>query len=260
MKTNNKRIKKLNNISALIIAKNAEDNIKKCLKTLKKTNIENIILIDDFSTDKTPKIAENLGSIIFRRHLNNNFAAQKNFGLTKTHSDWVFILDSDESLSPHLISFLSNFAPKKYSEYSAISFKRQDFFLNKKLKHGENAYLFFPRLVNRKNGKFVRKVHETWQSNFPVLPQKNLFFTHHPHPNLKSFFQKINYYSTLRAQELKEKGESSHLFQIIFYPPAKFLQNYLFRLGFLDGMPGLIMALGMSLHSFLTHAKSFTQK
>ena len=92
MKTNNKRIKKLNNISALIIAKNAEDNIKKCLKTLKKTNIENIILIDDFSTDKTPKIAENLGSIIFRRHLNDNFAAQKNFGLSRLTPYGCFVL------------------------------------------------------------------------------------------------------------------------------------------------------------------------
>ena len=119
----------------------------------------------------------------------------------------------------------------------------------------KNKYLlYFLRFFNKKYGCFTGAVHEIWQSP-KEIENKKIHIHHYPHQSLKSFIKKINFYSDIRAQELYDQNQKSSLFQIFFYPLGKFIQNYFFKLGFLDSTPGIIMALGMSFHSFLVRAK-----
>jgi len=236
-------------ISILIIAKNEANNIKKNFYWLEKCpNIDDIVLIDDYSSDKT-KIAIPKATII-KHHLNNNFAAQRNFGLSKTKNDYVLILDADETPSPELIQFIANF---KESDQD-YAFRRTEIFLGHELKHGETGNFYTTRLINKTTGNFVRPVHEIWESPTPTK-KLNLRIYHYSHFALKSFLEKINFYSTIRAKELFDTNTKTNLFQIILYPKAKFIKNYILKFGFLDGTPGLIMALSMSFHSFLVRAK-----
>src|SRR5579872_4032903 len=78
---------------------------------------------------------------------------------------------------------------------------------------------------------------------------------HFPHPSVADFLKEINYYSSLRALELYEQGDTANFMSIVFYTKAKFIQNYLLKRGFLDGNKGLILALIMSFYSFLVRAK-----
>ena len=80
---------------------------------------------------------------------------------------------------------------------------------------------------------------------------------HHPHPTVSDFVNSQNLYSTLRARELFETGVRSNIFQIVFYPIAKFVSLYLFKKGFLDGIPGFISASMMSFYSFLVRGKLY---
>jgi glycosyltransferase involved in cell wall biosynthesis len=219
-------------------------------------NVNELIFVDDNSTDNTIEIAKSLVTKsltvkTFNRGLDNDFSAQRQFAISKCKNDWILWLDADETPSIKLIDFINNIDSNQYYNYA---FKRNDIFLGHQLQHGETSSQYFLRLFNKKFGQFTGKVHEFWSSpkptqniNFPII--------HQSHSNLTSFFEKINYYSQIRAQELFDQKTKTSLLQIIAYPKAKFIQNYFLRLGFLDGTPGIIMALGMSFHSFLVRSK-----
>jgi len=248
---------KHHHISIILLTKNEEKNIIKYWTWLNKTKkINEIIVIDDNSGDKTKEILKKIENKrikvkIFDRKLDNNFSNQRNFAISKTTNNWILWLDADEKPSENLIKFLNHIDNFKYNNYA---FKRKDIFINYELKHGENNSQYFLRFFNKNYGRFTGAVHEVWQSP-KETKNKKIYIRHYPHQSLKSFVKKINFYSDLRAQELFDQNQKNNLFQIIFYPLAKFIQNYFFKLGFLDGTPGIIMALGMSFHSFLVRSK-----
>ncbi len=244
-------------ISILLLSHNEEKNLQKYWTWIDRCKrINEIIVIDDNSDDSTQQILKNLETSkvkvkIFERELNNNFSDQRNFGITKCTNNWILWLDADEKPSGSLIRFLNHIDNLEYKNYA---FKRHDIFIGNELKHGENANQYFLRFFNKKYGRFTGAVHEVWQSP-KEISYKKFHIHHYPHTSLKSFIKKLNFYSDIRAQELFDQNQSSNLFEIIFYPMGKFIQDYFFKLGFLDSTPGIIMALGMSFHSFLVRAK-----
>ena len=244
-------------LSLLLLTKNESKNLEKKFGWLTKCKaIKEIIIVDDNSSDNTIEMCQKLGSKkrkvqVFSRELNNDFASQRNFGISKTNYNWVLWLDADEKPSKKLINFLNHFDNYQYKNYS---FKRRDIFLKHKLKHGETAYLDFIRLFNKKYGHFDGRVHENWETN-KTIKNTNFLIFHHSHSTIKSFIQKINLYSDIRSREMFDNQETTNMFEIIFYPIGKFIQNYFLRLGLLDGTPGIIMALCMSFHVFLNKAK-----
>lgn len=252
----NNKIKQTN-ISLVMILRDESKNLEKNLVWLYSCkNIKELIVVDDNSKDNTIEIIKKMVSKnkqlkIFKKELNGNFANQKNFAVSKTKHNLVLFLDADEQPSKKLIQFLDNIEINRYKNYS---FKRQDLFLKNKLKHGETSQLDFIRLFDKRHGEFIGKVHEVWKSDKPTKKTKLIIY-HYPHKTLKSIIQKINFYSDIRSKEMFDLKVKTNLFQIIFFPIGKFIQNYVFRLGFMDGTPGIIMALSMSLHVFLSKAK-----
>ena len=183
-----------------------------------------------------------------------DFAAARNIELAKVKTPWVLFLDSDETLPPELEREIKTAI--KSDQYHAYYLHRIDTFLGRELKHGETASAKFIRLAHKDFGKWVRPVHEVWDGHGKIGTLINPIF-HNPHSSISSFLDKINTYSTLDAQYRYEQGIKSSLWKIAFYPIVKFKWNYLFKLGFLDGTPGLIMALMMSFHSYLTWTKLY---
>lgn len=247
----------MSNISLILITKNESENLKKWSDWLPKLKtINELLVVDDNSLDNTLDIAKSLATKslsvkTFSRGLDNDFSSQRQFAVTKSTNDWILWLDADEAPSDKLITYINNIDTNLYYNYA---FKRHDIFLGHQLQHGETSSLYFLRLFNKKQGKFINKVHEIWSSTKSVK-NIDLPIIHQSHSNLTSFFEKINLYSEIRAKELFDQKTKTSLFQIIFYPKAKFIHNYFLRLGFLDGTPGIIMALGMSFHSFLVRSK-----
>ena len=250
------------NISLLLLTKNEEENIKRNFTWLRKCQtINEIIIVDDHSTDRTTQLIKKLAHPdlnikIFKKHINNNFSQQRNFALSKTTNDYILWLDADEKPTTNLIKFLKNF---DFETKNDFAFKRTDFFLNHQLRHGETSHQHFTRLFDKNYGLFERPIHETWVSRQPII-KTNLHILHYSHSTLQSFIKKINFYTEIRAHELHQRNVSVNIFQIIFIPLAKFIQNYIIRLGFLDSTAGIIMALSMSLHSFLVRAKLWQRR
>lgn len=241
-----------NLISAIVLTKNEEKNIRECLKSLHWC--DEMIVIDDESRDQTCEIAQKSGAKVFSHPLNNNFSAQRNFGLDKASGEWVLFVDADERASESLASEILNLINDTSGEYDGFYIKRLDTIWGKLLRRSEAGKVKPLRLAKKEKGRWVGKVHERWEIEGPV-GELNNHLDHYPHPTATEFLADINFYSTLRAQELFEQRVRISGRQILAYPIGKFLQNYFLKLGFLDGIPGFLVATMMSFHSFLNRSK-----
>lgn len=246
-------------ISAVVLTKNEEKNIERCLKSL--DFCDEIIIIDDYSTDKTVEIVHKVHKVykVFQRKLNNDFAAQRNFGLSKTNNEWVLFVDADEEISKELKKEIVSLFHGSVVNVNAFYLKRRDYFWNQELKYGEVKQIKqigLIRLILKDSGKWMGSVHEVFHTANNV-GQLNGFLNHYPHQTLKEFINDINNYSSIRSKELFNRGAKTNVFEIMFLPFFKFIYNYFFNLGFLDGPAGFTYAFMMSFHSFLVRAKLY---
>lgn len=277
-------------ISAVVLSHNDCLNIERTLQSL--IWCDEIIVVDDFSSDKTletvHKVCKDIKFVpykVFQRTLNDDFSAQRNFGLAKATGEWVLFVDSDEVVSKNLANEIKQVTSTSSSRVPPLTrdvaispdcgacpernegstsprndklngyyIKRQDFLFGKWLRYGETAGTKLLRLAKKDAGTWVRPVHEVWNIKGPTGVLKHPLL-HFPHPNVAQFLSKINHYSTLNAQYFYKTNAPSHAWQILVYPKAKFFLNYIIRLGFLDGTQGFIFAILMSFHSFLTRGK-----
>lgn len=183
-----------------------------------------------------------------------DFAAARNAELAKATTDWVLFLDADETITPGLQKEI-DWAVKS-NHFDAYYLKRRDTFMGHALRHGEPGRAKFIRLARQSFGRWHRPVHEKWLGQGRVGELTHPL-RHSPHSSLSAFLAKIDRYSTLDAQYRYQEGQKSSLAKITFYPLAKFSLNYFLRLGFLDGVPGAVMAIMMSFHSYLTWTKLY---
>jgi len=234
-------------ISAVVLTKNSQDTIKDCLSSL--AFVAEIIVIDDFSSDKTVSIAKKFGAKVYQRKLAGDFAKQRNFGLTKTSNSWILCVDADEKVDNLLREEISKIQSSN-TDINGYYLKRQDIILGKGLRFGETSRTFLLRFAKKGSGKWKRRVHEYWDVSGKVSRLKYPL-NHVSHFDLSYSFFKINYYSQLHAAEKYENKEKSSLAKIMFWPIGKFFVNYIFRFGFLDGVHGFVFAIMMSFHSFL---------
>ena len=240
------------NLSAVIIAKDEQENIGRCILSVKFC--DEIVVIDDHSTDKTAQIAKKLGAQVITRDLMASFSDQRNFGLIKARGKWVIFVDADEVISDALRKEILTATNKKINYVSGYLFKRIDHVWNQKIKHGEVGDARFLRLAQRRAGKWHRRVHEHWHVIGQVREFKNPIL-HYPHQTLREFLTEVNDRSTLHALANKDEGKYANLAIIVFAPFFKFMYGYILRFGFLDGKAGFVIAMVMSLHSFLSWSK-----
>ena len=204
-------------ISAVVLTKNEEKNIKRCLKTLKWC--DEVIVVDDFSEDSTLEIARKFRVKIYQRKLNNNFSAQRNFGLRKATQKWVLFVDADEQVPPTLRTEVKREIKKGRCE--GFYLKRKDFVFGKWLTHGETGRVKLLRLAKKKAGRWTRKVDEVWEIKGKTATLKNPL-EHFPHPTVSEFLKSINFYSSLNARQLYEEKKRTCLWDW-GKPLAKFI-------------------------------------
>lgn len=241
-------------ISAVILTKNEEKNISDCISGL--LWCDEILVVDDNSTDKTVLISKKLGVKVLRHSLDDDFSAQRNFALNEARHDWIFFVDADERVSPELKKEILDTIGSSFTRnVDGFYFKRIDNFEGKWLRHGEIGSIRILRLARRGSGIWKRRVDEFWQVKGKTSTFKN-HLLHYAHSNLSDFLESINQRSTLNARQFYEEETKLNIFEWT-KPFAKFFVNYFFRLGFLDGIAGFIFAVLMSLHSFLVRGKLY---
>ncbi|MDP3940704.1 MAG: glycosyltransferase family 2 protein [bacterium] len=238
------------NISAVILTHNSEASVTSCIESV--LWCDEICIIDDNSTDRTLQIAADLGAKIFRKKMQGNFAAQRNYGLTLVNTPWVLFIDSDEVASKPLEKMLR----KAISEQRHVAYRipRVTMQHGERLSFGEYFGFSLVRFGKKDAGKWEGKVHEIWQIRGRIGAVSAPIF-HYQKSGIDGMLKKINYYSSIRASELYDQKVKPSYVSIIFLPIGKFIINYIVKLGVFDGMPGLMNAIAMSFYTFLVRAK-----
>ena len=240
-------------ISVLICTKNEEKMIKDCLESVKWA--DEIVIIDDFSTDKTVEIAKKYGAEVFENKW-RGFSEQKNFGFKKTTGDWVLFLDADERVTPELRREILKVINLKDNPFSGYNIPRLNNILGKDFYYGGWYPDYQRRLVEReKFKKWEGKLHEIMlvYGTTGNLISKLYHITHR---GLSWMVSKSIVYTEIEAKELLKKGHPKMFWWRFFRP---MFQELVYRLitksGWRDGMRGWIEAIYQAFNKFLIYAR-----
>lgn len=237
-------------ITLMIITLNEERNIERCIRSVPFAS--EILVIDSGSRDRTLEIAQKNGAKTLH-HEWVGFGPQKKWGTTQARYDWVLSLDADEALSPELALEIQ----KKFSELdpkTGYELPRLSLHLGRWIRHGgwyPDAQL---RLYHRQFSNWPdSKIHERVQSPKVSRLENDLF--HYVFLDLSHQVQTNNRYSSLLAEKDVEMGKRFSFFKLLLKPWSKLIETYFLKLGFLDGLPGLMISVGAAYSIFLRHSK-----
>lgn len=241
-------------VTALVIARNEETNIRRCLESLKWA--DEIVLVDAESEDGTTNIAREYTQKVYC-HPWEGFVGQRNWALKQAHHRWVLFLDADEVVSIRLREELEALKNGGMGGYSGFEIPRKSFYLGGWVSYSGWYPNYQLRLFDRDKGEWVGGlVHERGEVRGKV-GRLNGEILHYPYPDLSSHLFRLDNYSSLKAEELYRMGKRSHWWDLMFRPLFKFLKMFLIRLGFLEGMRGFIISVFGAYYIFLGYAKLF---
>ena len=239
-------------ISATVITLNEEENLAAALESLSWA--DEIIVVDSQSTDRTVEIASQFTDRIFIRPW-PGYSAQKNFAAGQARHDWVFNLDADERVSPELCKEIQDLKSAGEPAASGFEMPRRTFYLGRWIKHSGWYPDFKVRLYNRGSGRWRGAyVHESVELDGQVERLAGPLL-HYTVRNSSDHHLRIDRYTTLAAEDLAAQGKRVTLLSLLVSPFMAFARAYVFRMGFLDGIPGLAIAYFAAQYVFLKGIK-----
>jgi glycosyltransferase involved in cell wall biosynthesis len=232
-------------LSVVILTHNEAHKLRRLLPKL--TFADKILILDDYSTDRTVAVAREYGARVVRRKLNQDWSAQRNEALRRVRTKWVLFLDPDEIPSKKLVASIKRVMQMKEPD-TAYAVRRVNIFKGKKLYHGEVGRTLLVRFGQTAYGKFSGVVHERWEVDDPGFLEGYLW--HYSHENYNLMKKAILKYARMQADDDFKSGKDWSLFEWVFYPIGKWLRSVIWYQALLDGLPGIQMAWLHSLHSF----------
>jgi glycosyltransferase involved in cell wall biosynthesis len=233
-------------LTVIIPTFNEEAYLEAALRSVRFA--DQIIVVDSFSTDETPQIAQKYATLFLQRTF-DNFSGQKNFGLEQATGDWILFLDADERITyPLQLEVEKAMESETHGGYK-LNFPH--FFMNRFLYHHSNNVL---RLVRREGTHYTGLVHEKLhcEGSIGQLKHPVLHFTY---KGLEHYIQKREGYAWFQAEQLQKKGKKATLFLMFIKPGYRFFSSYILKGGFRDGIPGLAMAAINSYGVFSRYVK-----
>lgn len=227
-------------ISAVIITYNEEDRLPDALASLQGV-VDEIVVVDSYSTDRTPEIAGQAG-VKFQQNRFEDYGQQKNFAMQKAGHDWVLNLDADERVSPELKKAIRELKEKPLrADVNAFAIKRRTFYLGRWIRYSG----WYPdkkvRLFRKSASVWQGRIHERLEVTGTVAPLSGVIL-HFTYRNIGDHVRRLERYSNFQAEEIVRKKKKCLYLRLMVLPPMTFFRHYVWRLGFLDGFAGLVIA------------------
>ncbi|MBV6340278.1 glycosyltransferase family 2 protein [Candidatus Magnetobacterium casense] len=242
-------------VSVVIVTKNEELNIAGALESA--CMAQEIVIVDDYSTDRTVDICRAYNARVYQNHW-QGFAQQKQLAIDHAQGPWVFLLDSDERVTPALVQELGQVLTE--AAYDGFYVPRKNFFLGKWIKHGgwwpDNTLRLFKK---DKAHMHQRQVHEKVLLDGRTGNLRNPI-EHYSYKDISDFIRRMDVYTALAAEEVVKAPVRSYAFAFTLKPLAMFLKMYAMRLGFLDGVRGFILAVLYAFYTFLKYLKAWEKE
>ena len=241
-------------ISAVIITFNEEQKIVEAIKSVAWA--DEILVVDSESTDQTREIAVSFGAKILVEKW-QGFSKQKQFAVTSATNDWIFSLDADEIVSDELkieVLQLKNLAENKLADGYKIP--RLSFYMNRPIRRGGWYPDWQMRFFDRRKGKWKDVlIHESVHMQPNTRVEKLTGDILHYSVEDASHHHRMigTRYAPLAAKQMFERGKRTSPFKIASVGLTTFLQTYILKGGFLDGLPGFCIARFAAHHAFLKH-------
>lgn len=245
-------------ISAVIITYNEEDRLPDALASLEGIADE-VVVVDSYSSDRTVGIARAAGANV-RQNRFEDYGRQKNFAMAQASHEWVLNLDADERVSPELKRAISDLKEKTAPpETAAFAIKRKTFYLGRWMRHSG----WYPdrkvRLFRKSAATWQGRIHEhlAVRGNIDSLAGDILHFTYR---DIGDHVRRLERYSSFQAEEIAAQGKNFLYLRLFLLPPSTFLRHYVWKMGFLDGFPGLVIATIQSWGTAMKYLKAIARK
>lgn len=237
-------------ISALVLAGNAEAHIAACLESL--AWVDEIVVVDDESSDGTRAIASAHGATVLERSL-DRFDAQRNFGLEQCHGEWVLVVDADERVTSELQAEIERVVLEP-GAHAGFRMPRRNHVMGTRVRFCGWYPDYVVRLFRSIGARYQGAVHErpVLTGSLGTLRGPLLHFTYE---TLEQFAAKADRYSTMAAAERWSAGRRAHWWDLVLRPAFELVKRYVLRLGFLDGMSGIVVSAMSAYYTFLKYAK-----
>jgi glycosyltransferase involved in cell wall biosynthesis len=235
-------------LSVVVITRNAADQLPACLESVRFA--DDIVVVDSGSDDATVEIAKRHGARVVHQDW-LGYGKQKQFAVAQARHRWVLCLDADERVSDELHRSMQNelTAPR----WQAYRMARCNRFMGRWLKHGEGYPDWSLRLFNREHANWSDDaIHEKVVTQTTIGTLTGDLLHESSEAGIADYLTKQNRYTTLQAQALYARGKRVGSVRMLLSPVFRFIKFYLLRLGFLDGVAGLVH---ISIGCFNTYTK-----
>lgn len=240
-------------LSVAIITYNEEHRIRECLLSVHDW-VDEVVVLDSFSTDQTEFICRRFEKVHFFQHPFDGHIEQKNRALDLCRSEWILCIDADEQVSTELKESIQNFIHQKLP-INGAKIPRLTFHMQRFIRHGGWYPCARYRLVRRGQGCWGgENPHDRLKIEGKGTRLKGDLL-HLSFKDLSHQVQTINHFSSIAALARFNRRKSSSILRLLVKPLSKFLECYCLKRGFLDGLPGFIIAVSSSYSSFLKEAK-----
>jgi len=240
-------------LSVTVITRDEERNVAEALERLGFA--DEIVVVDCGSADRTVEICRRYTDRVYHRDW-TGFVDQKNFAVAQAAHDWILSLDADERPSPALVEEIERLREGGFDR-RGYRIPRVAWFMGRWIRHGDWYPDFQLRLFDRRHGRWQGgRVHESVRLDAPpgVLRGE---IEHYTYRSLSDYLRRLERYSTLAAEDYHARGRRASPARLTVNPPLTFLKNYLLRRGFLDGVPGLMVAAMAAASVFFKYAKLY---
>lgn len=239
-------------LSVCIITFNEEDRIEDCLKSVQWA--DEIIVVDSFSSDRTVEICKLYTDKVY---INKwpGFVNQKNYAIDKAGCEWILSLDSDERVPEALADEIRDKIINDDGRYNGFIMPRRSCYMGRMINHGGWYPDYQSRLFRKSSGRIVGiDPHDKVEIDGERKKLKNDLI-HFPYRSMVDQLKTIDNYSTIFVDQMIKDGRKLNRLNMFIRPPTRFLETYIWKKGFLDGLPGLINILAASFYVFLKYAK-----
>ena len=242
----------INNISAVVLAKNNELTIKKTLESLK--GFDDVVVYDNGSTDDTINIAKTFENVNLIQGEFKGFGWTKNEAASYAKNDWIIIVDSDEVVDEILLNTLRT---KTLDDTKVYQLNFKAFYKDIQVKYCGWNNQKIKRVYNKNSTKYNdNDVHEDIITDGLGIELLAGNMEHYSYHTISQFVQKADHYSTLFAKNNADKKSSSPA-KAFFNATYSFIKTYIFKRGFLDGYVGLVISVSHAMTNFYKYIKLY---
>ena len=241
-------------VSAIVLTRNESANIEACLKSC--SFAQELLVIDDGSTDDTVAKAEALGARVLHRALANNFGEQQTFAVQSAAQPWVFVIDADEQATPELADAICHIV--RNNKKACYRVLRKNYYHEGFEAHGQMRPDWCARLMPKEGTTVVGKVHQGFKTPYPDQKITKGWLIHYPYKTFSTYLRKQDQYSTLASEQYAQAGRRiSFAKDIVVKPLWAFFKVYILNRGFLDGKYGFIFSVYHSWYTLTKYVKLY---